>query len=441
MLIGGPSFWFGELGGAPARRAPLPGPLDCDVAIVGAGYTGLWTAYYLKRADPGLRVVLLEREYAGYGASGRNGGWVAGAVAGAHDDATVAAITDTVDEIGRVCAAERIACAFHKGGALAVATGATQVARLRDHPLAHGEWLEPDALAQRVRIAGALGAVFDPNVARVQPALLVRGLADAVERLGVPIYEGTAVTAIDARRARTVHGDVRATWIVRATEGYTPGLPGLGRQLIPLRSTIVATEPLPADVWSEIGWEGAETIADAALSYAYIQRTADGRIVIGGRGRPYYWRSGHDRYGEVENWAVRRLTEKLHTLWPATRGVPIAHAWSGVFGAQRDWMPTVAADPATGLAWAGGWVGEGVSAANLGGRILTDLIRGERSDLTALPWVNRPEPRLWEPEPFRFIGAHAIYWGIDLADRIEARTGKKSRLYDLTRMISGRESE
>ncbi len=441
MLIGGPSFWFGELGGTPARRPPLSGPLDCDVAIVGAGYTGLWTAYYLKRADPGLRVVVLEREFAGYGASGRNGGWVAGAISGVHDDATVAAITATVDEVGRAAAVEGIECAFHKGGALAVATGPTQLERLRDHPLAHGEWLEPDALAERVRIAGALGAVFDPNVARVQPAALVRGLADAVERLGVPVYEGTAVTAIEPRVARTAQGDVRATWVVRATEGYTPALPGLARQVIPLRSTIVVTEPLSKAVWDEIGWDNAETIADAALSYAYIQRTADGRIAIGGRGRPYYWRSGFDRYGEVENWAVRRLTEKLHALWPATRDAAIVHAWSGVFGAHRDWIPSVAADPATGLAAAGGWVGEGVAAANLGGRILTDLIRGERTDLTALPWVNRPEPRRWEPEPLRFVGAHGVYWLIDLADRREGRTGAKARLYDLAKLVSGRESE
>jgi glycine/D-amino acid oxidase-like deaminating enzyme len=441
VLIGGPSFWFGELGGAPSPRPSLPGPLECDVAVVGAGYTGLWTAYYLKRADPGLRVVVLEREFAGYGASGRNGGWVVGAVAGVHDEATVAAITATVDEIGRVCAAEGIECAFHKGGALAVATGPAQLERLRDHPLAHGVWLEPAELEERVRIAGALGAVFDPDVARVQPALLVRGLADAVERLGVQVYEGTEVTAIEPGRARTAQGDVRAAWIVRATEGYTPSLPGLARQIIPLRSTIIVTDPLPQAVWDEIGWEGGETIADAALAYAYIQRTADGRIAIGGRGRPYYWRSGHDRYGEVENWAVRRLTSKLHALWPATRDVPIAHAWSGVFGAQRDWMASVSADRATCLAWAGGWVGEGVAAANLAGRILTDLIRGERTGLTDLEWVNRPDPRRWEPEPLRFIGAHGVYWLVDRADRIEERTGRKARLYDLAKLVSGRESE
>jgi glycine/D-amino acid oxidase-like deaminating enzyme len=442
VLIGGPSFWFTELGGTPQRRPALPGSLDCDVVVVGAGYTGLWTAYYLKQADPALRVVVLEREFAGYGASGRNGGWLAGAISGMHDDATVAAARETVDEVGRVVRAEAIECAFHKGGALAVATGPTQLERLREHPLAHGgQWLDPAALAERVRIAGALGAVFDPEVARVQPAALVRGLAAAVERLGVPVYEGTAVTAIEPRVARTTHGDVRAAWVVRATEGYTPGLPGLRRLIIPLRSTMAITEPLPAEAWAEIGWDGAETVADAALAYAYIQRTADGRIAIGGRGRPYYWRSGYDRYGEVENWAVRRLLAKLHDLWPATREVPIAQAWSGVFGALRDWVPMVAAEQATGLAWAGGWVGEGVAASNLGGRILADLVRGLDTDLTRLPFVNRPAPRSWEPEPLRMAGSHAVYWTIDQADRQEARTGRRSRLYDLAKLVSGREAE
>jgi glycine/D-amino acid oxidase-like deaminating enzyme len=234
---------------------------------------------------------------------------------------------------------------------------------------------------------------------------------------------------------------VRADWIVRTTEGYTPALPGLRRRLIPLRSTMIATEPLPDAVWEAIGWDGSELVATSALSYIYAQRTADGRIAIGGRGRPYLWRSGHDRFGEVEPWAVRRLTATLHELWPATREVPIAHAWSGVFGAQRDWAATVAADQATGLAWAGGWVGEGVAGANLGGRILADLLRGQRSELTALPLVNRREPRDWEPEPFRMVGSHLVYDLIGRADAAEARSGRPSPLYRLARAISGREHE
>jgi glycine/D-amino acid oxidase-like deaminating enzyme len=434
MLTGGPSYWFHAIGGLPRPRPALPGPLDVDVAIVGGGFTGLWTAYYLKRADPSLRVCVLEQEVCGWGASGRNGGWVCGAVAGFGDPRTKAAIDDAVDEIGRVCAAEGVDCDFHKGGALHVVTAAAQLPLLRDRP----GWLEPAQLDERIRVAGALGGVFEPEYARVQPAALVRGLADVVERLGVGVYEATRVESIAPGVARTAQGDVRASWVVRATEGYTPHLGGVPpRALIPLRSTMIVTEPLPDDVWEQIGWQGAELVHDAAHSYVYIQRTADGRIAIGGRGRPYYFRSGYDRYGEVENSALDRLEHRLHELWPATREVAIAHGWSGVFAAQRDWKQTVAADAATGLAWAGGYVGVGVCAANLSGRTLADLIRGEQSDRISLPFVNRPQPRDWEPEPLRYIGANLVYTLFRAADRDERRSGKPSPLGDLATRLSG----
>jgi glycine/D-amino acid oxidase-like deaminating enzyme len=434
MLTGGPSYWFHAIGGLPQPRPALPGPIDVDVAIVGGGYTGLWTAYYLKRADPSLRICVLEQELCGWGASGRNGGWVCGAVAGFSDERTRAAIDDAVDEIGRVTEAEGVACDYHKGGALHVVTTPAQL------PLLEGSagWLEPDQLDERIRVAGALGGVFEPNYARVQPAALARGLADVVERLGVGVYERTHVDSIAPGVARTAQGDVRASWVVRATEGYTPHLGGVApRALIPLRSTMIVTEPLPDETWAAIGWQGAELVHDAAHSYVYIQKTADGRIAIGGRGRPYYFRSGYDRYGEVENSALDRLTDRLHELWPATRDVGIAHGWSGVFAAQRDWKQTVAADPATGLAWAGGYVGVGVCAANLSGRTLADLIRGEQTDRVTLPFVNRPQPRDWEPEPLRYIGANLVYTLFRAADRDERRTGKPSRIGDLATKLSG----
>jgi glycine/D-amino acid oxidase-like deaminating enzyme len=370
----------------------------------------------------------------GWGASGRNGGWVCGAVAGFADPRTKAAIDDAVDEIGRVCEAEGIDCDYHKGGALHVVTSPAQLPLLRDRP----GWLEPAQLDERIRVAGALGGVFEPEYARVQPAALVRQLADVVERLGVGVYEATRVEWIAPGMARTAHGDVRASWVVRATEGYTPHLGGVPRRsLIPLRSTMIVTEPLPDDAWAAIGWHGAELVHDAAHSYVYIQKTADGRIAIGGRGRPYYFRSGHDRYGEVETSALDRLEHRLHELWPATRDIAIAHGWSGVFAAQRDWKQTVAADAATGLAWAGGYVGVGVGASNLSGRTLADLIRGEQSDRVSLPFVNRPQPRDWEPEPLRYIGANLVYTLFRAADREEKRTGRPSRLGDLATRISG----
>ena len=439
VLLGGPSFWFHDLGGLPARRPALPGSTDADVAIVGGGYTGLWTAYYLKRADPSLRVIVLEREVCGWGASGRNGGWVCGAIAGFYDDErSRVAINATVAEVGRVCAAESIDCGYHHGGATAVATNRPQIDHLRAMPLRDGAvFLEPDALAERLRVPGALGGIHEPHYARVQPAQLARGLADAVERLEVVIHEGTAVREIGPRLARTEHGDVRADWIVRATEGYTASLAGLGRRVVPPRSTMIVTEPLPEAVWAEIGWAGREVVHDHAHAYVYIQRTADDRIAIGGRGRPYYFGSRHDRFGEVENWALELLTARLHKLFPATREHAIVHGWSGVFGANRDWKMRIAADRATGIAEAGGYVGVGVAAANLSGRVLSDLIRGESSDLVSLPFVNSPPSRDWEPEPLRFVGANLIYWLLRQADRNEDRTGRPSRLRDAVVALGG----
>jgi glycine/D-amino acid oxidase-like deaminating enzyme len=325
MLIGGPSFWFYEMGGLPRPRPALPGSIDVDVAIVGGGFTGLWTAYYLAKAEPALKICVLEREVCGYGASGRNGGWVCGAVAGYFGDpASEAAIRETVTEVGRVCDVEAIDCSYHHGGALTVATNQPQLEHLRHEVKPPFQWLEPDQLAERIRIPSALGAIYDPDYARVQPARLARGLADVVERAGVEVYEATPVIEIAPGLARAEQGDVRARWVVRATEGYTASLAGLERKVVPPRSTMIVTEPLPAGMWAEIGWENNEVLSDHAHAYVYIQHTADGRIAIGGRGRPYYWGSGHDRFGEVENWAIENLTRcRSRTGGPACSG-PIA---------------------------------------------------------------------------------------------------------------------
>jgi glycine/D-amino acid oxidase-like deaminating enzyme len=438
MLLGGPSYWFHAIGGLPAPRPALPGPTDVDVAIVGAGFSGLWTAYYLKRADPSLRVAIVEKHVAGYGASGRNGGWVCGALAGASDDRSQVAINATVDEIGRVLDLEGADGDYVKAGALTVATSPVQLAHLRRQQLRWGDrWLEPAALHERVRVSGALGAVARPNYARVQPAKLACALADVVERAGVPIYEDTAALAIEPGIVRTTRGDVRAEWVVRATEGYTDSIAGQRHRLLPLRSTMIVTEPLTADDWDELGWSANELVDDCANTFVYIQRTADGRIAIGGRGKPYHYGGRTDRFGEVEGWAVDRLTRRLHELFAPTRHTSIAHGWSGVFGAQRDWTLSVTADRGTKVASAGGYVGLGVAATNLAGRILRDLIRGDRTDESTLPFVNRPAPRRWEPEPLAYVGSNLVYALMREADRQEARTNTPSRLADVAYKLSG----
>jgi glycine/D-amino acid oxidase-like deaminating enzyme len=434
------SFWWDDIGGLRRTRDPLAAPLECDVAIVGGGYTGLWTALELRRAEPSLDVVVLEREACGFGASGRNGGWLLGELAGRPSEPMKAAIRATVDEAAAAIEREGIDCDLVKGGTLSVAVDDVNAARLRSdevnvsEPLMapRGTWIDAEELAARVRVAGARGATFDPACARIHPAKLAGGLAAAAERAGARIFEGTAVTRIEPRLARTAAGDVRARWVVRATEGYTPG--GV---VAPISSSMIVTEPLPADAWAQIGWEGCETMMGAAHAYTYLQRTADGRIAIGGRGTPYRWRGANVRMERPDERTIAALRARLDALFPAVRGVATAAAWTGVLGVSRDWTPAVRADPATGLAFAGGYFGEGVAAANLAGRTLRDLILGRDTDLTRLDWVGHTSPR-WEPDPLRWIGIRGVYALYRAADRAEARSGRPSRFATVASGIAGR---
>ncbi len=442
MRNGDVSFWWQALRLPPGRRS-LRASADADVCIVGAGYTGLWTAYYLKRAEPGLRIIVLEAAFAGFGASGRNGGWVTAELPGSR--ATYArcpggaagvralehALRETVDEVAKVCAAEGIDAGLVKGGRLSVATSAAQDARLRESLERDREWgdgpdiveyLDADALDARLRIAGAMSALYSPHCARIQPAGLVAGLAAAVTASGVELYEGTPVTSIEPGRVLTPFGTVRAAHVLRCTEGFTARMPGQRRTLLPMNSSMIVTEPLSDAVWEQIGWDGCETLGDEAHAYVYAQRTIDGRIALGGRGTPYRYASGLDDNGATHPRTVRVLTRILHRMFPAAATTPIAHAWCGVLGVPRDWCAAVRLDPATGIGWAGGYTGHGVAAANLAGRTLADLVRGADTPLVTLPWVGH-NWRHWEPEPLRWTGVRGLYTLYRAADRLESRRG------------------
>jgi glycine/D-amino acid oxidase-like deaminating enzyme len=456
MRIGDVSFWYADIG-LPFRRAALAGDTTADVAIIGAGYTGLWTAYYLKRANPGLDVLVIEKDFAGFGASGRNGGWLTGGFAWTHRRyletssdhavrAMVEAMNGTVDEVIRVAEAEGIDADIQRTDELVVATKPAQMGRMQAEVAHRRHWGEEGRvfemaaadLAGRIHIPGALGAMVVTNVARVQPAKLVRGLAKAVERLGVRIVEGTTVTSFQPGVVTTDHGTVEAPVILRCTEGFTAGLPGLKRQWLPVNSAQIATEPLPQEVWDQIGWQRHELLEDFANSYCYCQRTREGRITVGARGVPYRFGSNLDTNGAPDAETIRRLTAILHRHFPAAAQARIDHAWCGVLGVPRDWCATVGLDPATGIGWAGGYVGVGVSTANLAGRTLADLALGHDTDLAHLPWVNR-RVKDWEPEPFRWLGVRGMYALLNAADRQEDRPGAgPSKLAALGNWLTGR---
>ncbi len=446
MRNGDVSFWYADIG-LPKPRPPLDGDRRADVCIIGAGYTGLWAAWYLKQLDPGLDILIVEREFAGFGASGRNGGWLTGscdwgrarfvAESGkAAVNAMIAAMAGTVDEVIAVCAAEAIDADIRRTDQLTVATNKAQMARLRVELAERADWpveryrthlIGAGELAGRMRVADGLGALVIRGVARVQPAKLVQGLARAVEARGVRIAEATTVLRYGPGAVVTDRGTVRARIILRGTEGFTAGLPGYRREWLAMNSAQVVTAPLPEALWAEIGWQGGELMGDEAHSYCYAQRTADGRIAMGGRGVPYRYGSATDVRGATQAATVRALTAILHRYFPQVAAMPLVHAWCGTLGVPRDWCATVGFDAATGLGFAGGYVGVGVSTSNLAGRTLAELALGRVTERTGLPWVNR-RVRKWEPEPLRWLGVHAMFRALELADRREARTGRESRL-------------
>jgi glycine/D-amino acid oxidase-like deaminating enzyme len=438
------SLWLDGLPGPLVPHAPLAGDLDCDVAIVGAGFTGLWTAYALATAGAGQRIVVLEAEIAGYGASGRNAGFVSAGIAGdpaaygAGAEAIVRAereMIHAIDEIGRVIGAESVDCGYVKSGSFRVATSRPQLERIeasvrraRERGLAEEDvrLVTADEIGSHVRIEGAVGGSYTPHCGRVDPARLVRGLADACERHRVTIHESSPARRIEPRCVVCDGGVVRADVVVLATESYTTRLPGEDRSYLPLFSHMIATEPLPPAVWDQVGWREEQPIADQHYLFVYAQRTPDGRIALGGAGSSYKF-GGAIREQDEQRQAVRvRLEKALRRYFPAAAGARVSHHWGGPLGAPRDWSMSISFDRTSGLLHLGGYTGHGVVASRLAGRTAADLILGRDSDLLTLPWVGHRSPR-WPPEPVRFLGARATLALLASADRYEDRTGRAAR--------------
>jgi glycine/D-amino acid oxidase-like deaminating enzyme len=443
------SFWLDSLPAdhSVATRQQLPGDIAADVAVVGAGYTGLWTAYYLKQIDPNLRVVVVEAEFAGFGASGRNGGWLSALLPmsfetmakhhGRHGAVAMQrTMHDAVDEVSRVTQKEGIDCHLAKGGYLNLARTAPQVDRVHEllkyyRSWGFGEedyrWLPADEASARLNATKVLGSGYTPHCAAIHPARLVRGLAETVERSGVTIYENTRVLELGDRKLRCETGTVSAEVVVRATEGFTARLPGQRRTVAPIYSLMIATEPLPDSFFNEVGWAQRETFNDDRRLIIYGQRTADNRIAFGGRGAPYHFGSAikpeFDRHTAVQD-SLRTL---LGEMFPALGDAKVTHRWGGPIGAPRDWYCSVGFDQAQGQAWAGGYVGDGVTTTNLAGRTLADLITRRDTDLVGLPWVNH-RSRKWEREPLRWLGINTMLRLPVGADRYEERTGKTEKL-------------
>ncbi|MCU1729377.1 FAD-binding oxidoreductase [Pseudomonas sp. 7P_10.2_Bac1] len=427
----GISLWMDQLEEPLNPRPALEHDLDVDVLIIGAGYTGLWTAYYLKRQAPELSIAMVEAQTVGFGASGRNGGWLMGNLLG--EDRMLAGLSveqrrtafdllhGIPDEVKTVIDREGIECDYRKGGALYCAARYPEqeasmrsyLAKLRGLGLNEADyrWLNPNELAQQIRVAKPYGGIFTPHIATINPAKLVRGLARTVERMGVQIFEQSPVQHWQPGSARTAKAHVRSRWVVPAVEGYANTLAPLGRYQLPVQSLIVATEPLSAALWDTIGLSQGQAFSESSRQVTYGQRTADNRLVFGARGGYQFGGRLRENFdlttSEVE---LRRYL--FSELFPQLKDVEISHAWGGNLGMSRRFQPHMLCDRKQGIALAGGYGGEGVGASHLGGRTLADLMLQRDTLEVKQPWVltegGLNALKAWEPEPCRWLGYNAI---------------------------------
>jgi len=419
------SFWLETSDDDLTPRPALPHSIDVDVVVLGAGYTGLWTAYYLLKGDPALKIAIVEKEIVGFGASGRNGGWCSSKfpVTPAMLEhrygldaarALMLAMNDSVDDVARVCQDEGIDAHFHKGGILTLARGKHHLPILRSaydaySRLGLGQQYRlstADEARERVCVTNVCGALYASENASIHPGRLIRGLARAFERRGGVIYERTEVTDFaggPSLRLVTTAGEIRARdAIVLAGESYLTRLHKLHRSVLPVYSLISLTEPLTSTQWAQIGWQNRESLASCNYTVDYLTRTADGRVLFGSRGAPYRFGSKISDEQDCHAETHARIRQHVLEWFPMLQGVKFTHAWGGSVGMPRDWMPMAEFNPATKIATARGYTGQGVSTTNLTGRILAQLISGKRSALSQLPIAQRQSPS-WEREPLRWL--------------------------------------
>ena len=448
------SLWHDLLGPDFSPRTPLTShdtSQSWDVVIAGAGFTGLWTALGVLTHQPDAKVLIVDKHYPGFGASGRNGGWVSalfptGATKLAERfgvDRAVALrqhMVDAVDSVGEWATTLGIDCDYQKAGTTLLARRPIEVIRARHH-LDEASQFGVDTLSWRdtsetLRSPGTLGATFTPDCATIHPLKLVLGLALAVEERGGVIRDLTTAAGFAPHRLTTDRGVISGRFIVDALEGFRSQVPGKKRWTLPLYSLMIATEPLPDSVWDDIGLAPGETFSDYRRLIIYGQRTADNRFAFGGRGAPYHFGSRihpeYDTVNRVHNALVATLTE----LFPQIGTPTISHRWGGPLGVPRDWHARVTVDRVTGLATAGGYVGDGVGLSHLAGLTLAELITGQSTSKTALAFVDSRWPK-WEVEPLRYLGAMAGIFGTSIADSRESHTGKPSLVGNVVDRLTG----
>ncbi len=418
-----------------AVSPPLAGDIAVDVAVIGAGYTGLATAYHLKVADPSLNVAILESETVGFGASGRNAGFVmtlfgasVGMMKGLHGGTRVREAHEymvrSIDALAAMISEHRLDCDFERSGFLKVATSPRYAARIRDEialfeelGVEGYEWLDADALAERVRSPTFLGGCLEPVCGTINPRKWVDALAALALGQGAQLYEKTPVD--DVRRLHgkfrlaTPGGNVIAEKVVFATNGYTHLIPGMRSKEMPAFAFIVVSEPLSPEQRAAIGWAGREGIEDGRNFMHFYRLTPDNRILMGGGPGfvPFYGRMDHDAYPA----AWQHLEEFIGKTFPALRGIRIDYRWGGGFSVTANSTPQIGTMHDGAAIYSVGCTGHGVAMTHMNGQIIRDLVLGRKTALSQLWFVNRRSMPL-PPEPLRSIGAKTVTSAMALDD-------------------------
>lgn len=433
------SFWIQSLPSELLKR-PVKPELGShyDVAIIGAGFSGLWLAYYLKRAEPNLNIAIFEAKHVAYGASGRNGGWLSTNIPTVIGNlfkhpqfskndviALQRQVIATIDEVADVCAAEQIDCDLHKGGLLFISTNAAQTERLQEYYQQELEYgfhsdeirlLNAEEAKSHINIPSMHAATHYQHGARIHPAKLALSLYQRLVQMGVTVFENSPVQAFSSGKVFLQDGLVNAGRVVCCTEGYSNQL-FHDNKVIPVNSSIIMTEPLPEAFWQRFGWENNELLGDLAHLYIYAQKTRDKRILFGGRGAPYQYGGVDAGVGELDNNTQAQLSQRLSELFP-DYPFQIACAWKGSLGVTRDWNPSVTWNQDKGVGFIYGFGGNGVGPTNLAARTMADRILAKQTDLTALPWNDYICPT-WEGEPWRWLGIQSMYKLLGYADKME----------------------
>jgi glycine/D-amino acid oxidase-like deaminating enzyme len=418
---------------------PLPADLDVDVAIVGGGYTGLWTALALRERDPSLRVAVLEAEYCGAGPSGRNGGfletyWPAfGELRERFGDEAALRLATLSERIPDAVEALGEDVWLRRRGMMMVATSQRQDAHL-DHVVntavasgrpEHAVALSTAEVAERCRSPFFRRGVLFPDCSTVHPGRLVRALRRAVLAAGVSVYEGTRVTVVEPGVLRTAGGTVRAAEIVVATNAaMTDWRPVRGRLTV-FGSYIVLTEPVPK-LLAEIGWTGGESIVDARMFLHYFRTTNDGRVLMGSGSGPIGRGNRIDRRFTHDAATAGRAELGLRRLLPGLAAARVERAWGGPIDVSADHLPFVGTAPGSRIHYAAGYSGNGVGPSWLAGQALASLATRTDDEFARLPLVNRRGSRV-PPEPIRFLGGAAIRAAILACEEAE-EAGRRAPL-------------